>query len=535
MLFISKFKIIIIYILFMFATQINAATNVYYSVGQNTTDHSSGGDVNIVSGIATFTIPQTATSLGVGDRLTAGGNIYYIAAKISTSQWYVVTQLGLLPNDLSSTAVTSIAHEYIHLQDALLGATDSVHVNSKNLVSANVILNIPCYDDSGPDTMHVSLNTASCTTGTNNYINIYTPYDTLTEVNKRQRHNGIATSGYTLMGVVSYQYIMVINLKNPNAFVRIIGLIITSDKTRGVNTALWTACNAEIAYNIVHDINPIYGSTCKGIDVGSHYPSNPAPIVHNNICYNIPHSGIQVGTFALYAKVYNNTTVNNGRYGITVTIDIPMGYLKNNLSCNNGTGDFTPVELNGSYKTFDYNASSDSTANKFIGTGNRINQTFTFVDYDGEDFRLAPTDTGARDCGMSDPGAGAFFDDIEGQTRPSGSAWDIGADEYLDTTIVNVEGHKKKPVKIFSLQNYPNPANHSTTVRFTLKTVQHVSIRLFSLNGRLVETFADGPFGFSNVQNEVVCRFSHNTPAGIYYLRMESGKCAEVKKIVVIR
>jgi len=261
----------LLFLLFFAATSgIDAATNVYYSVGQNTADHSSGGDVSITSGVATFTVPQTATSLGVGDRLTAGGNIYYIAAKISTSQWYVVTKLGLLPNDLSSTAVTSIAHEYIHLQEALKGATDSVHINSKNLVSADVILNIPCYYDSGPDTMHVSLNTVNCTTGTNNYINMYTPYDTLTEVNKRQRHNGTATSGYTLKGVVSYEYIMVINLTNSGAFVRIIGLIITSDKTRGVTGALWTACNAEIAYNIVHDINPIYGSTTKGIDVGSH-------------------------------------------------------------------------------------------------------------------------------------------------------------------------------------------------------------------------------------------------------------------------
>ncbi len=93
-----------------------AATDVYYSVGQNTTDHKSGGNVSITSGVATFTVAQTATNLGVGDRLIAGGNVYYLKSKISTTQWNVVTKLGAVPADLGSTAVTSIAHEYASLR-----------------------------------------------------------------------------------------------------------------------------------------------------------------------------------------------------------------------------------------------------------------------------------------------------------------------------------------------------------------------------------------------------------------------------------
>jgi hypothetical protein len=71
-------------------------------------------------------------------------------------------------------------------------------------------------------------------------------------------------------------------------------------------------------------------------------------------------------------------------------------------------------------------ASSDGTADDWDpwveGTeGNRVNQTFTFVDEANDDFRLADTDTGAQ--GWGTPGFGS---DIEGQARIE--PHDIGCD-----------------------------------------------------------------------------------------------------------
>ena len=83
----------------------------------------------------------------------------------------------------------------------------------------------------------------------------------------------------------------------------------------------------------------------------------------------------------------------------------------------------------GTMASVTYCASNDATADDWSGAGNRINQTFTFVDSANGDFHLASTDAGARDYGVSDPGSGLFSDDIDGVAR-SGS-WDIGADEYV--------------------------------------------------------------------------------------------------------
>lgn len=73
-----------------------------------------------------------------------------------------------------------------------------------------------------------------------------------------------------------------------------------------------------------------------------------------------------------------------------------------------------------------HTACSDATADDWGGTGNRINQTFRFVNEAGYDFHLAADDHGATDVGS---GACLVLDDIDGQARPAGGAWDIGADE----------------------------------------------------------------------------------------------------------
>jgi hypothetical protein len=111
----SKLRLIFFVILFLgwFSggnVKASSVANVFYSVGQNTANHSSGGNVSISGGVAVFSVAQNSANLGIGDRLTAGGNAYYLASKISTTQWNVVTKIGAVPANLASTAVSSISH-----------------------------------------------------------------------------------------------------------------------------------------------------------------------------------------------------------------------------------------------------------------------------------------------------------------------------------------------------------------------------------------------------------------------------------------
>jgi hypothetical protein len=73
-----------------------------------------------------------------------------------------------------------------------------------------------------------------------------------------------------------------------------------------------------------------------------------------------------------------------------------------------------------------YCATENGTAGAYGGVGNRINQTFTFVDAANGDYHLALSDTGARGYGTAGLPC-PLTTDIDGE--PRAGAWDIGADQ----------------------------------------------------------------------------------------------------------
>ncbi len=180
-------------------TKASAATNVYYSVGQNTTDHKTGSPtLTISSGVGTFSVAQTATNMGVGDAVTYNTNqVAYISGKISTTQWNLITATGTTPADISNSTVVSIAHAFSSLNAAVGGTTPGAsganYLNTTDLTgNGGYVLNIPCYYDTGADTTAVTI--SAWTTAAANYVRIYTPYDTSAEVNQSQRHSGVWTN-----------------------------------------------------------------------------------------------------------------------------------------------------------------------------------------------------------------------------------------------------------------------------------------------------------------------------------------------------
>ena len=65
----SLVLLVLLFAFSIFPNFAHAAAMVYDSVGQNTTDHKTGSPtVTIANGIATFSIPQTARNLAVGDK-----------------------------------------------------------------------------------------------------------------------------------------------------------------------------------------------------------------------------------------------------------------------------------------------------------------------------------------------------------------------------------------------------------------------------------------------------------------------------------
>lgn len=81
-------------------------------------------------------------------------------------------------------------------------------------------------------------------------------------------------------------------------------------------------------------------------------------------------------------------------------------------------------------------------------------------------------------------------------------------------------------------QNYPNPFNPVTTIRFELSASSFVSLRVFDINGRLVDTLVQKtlPAGSHGVTFE-----ANNLASGIYIYRLETPGSIQTKKMTLLR
>jgi hypothetical protein len=423
-------------------TKAFAATNVYYSVGQVAYNGSGGNHmtgnptVTISSGVATFSVAQTG-NIGVGDRLTYGTiGVVYLSGRQSTTVWNVETATGAQPTATTSAVVNSIGHEFNALYTAVNQANNSSHLNSSNLTSLNVILNIPCYYDNGPDTTGV--NFPVYTTSAADYLQIYTPTST-SQVNQSQRHNGTWTSGaYQLdvsegAGISDYQRVDFLTIDGlqiqitANTTSNTGGIVVT-----GISTSDTTAFN--ISNNLIQGVIGGTASNDAGVETYNGSLGNNTAYIWNNIIYGFANgSNTEYGIYGngVNTYAYNNTMYNDYR-GADVT-NSGIFVAKNNIVQNSTVGYY-----NGS----PFTASSTNNISDHAdapGSNPTNSASVVFINPSGSDFLLSSNDTAAIAHGVSlvnDP-ALSFDTDILNNTRPyssnAGGAWDIGANEYYPT------------------------------------------------------------------------------------------------------
>lgn len=81
------------------------------------------------------------------------------------------------------------------------------------------------------------------------------------------------------------------------------------------------------------------------------------------------------------------------------------------------------------------------------------------------------------------------------------------------------------------MQNYPNPFNPSTTIGFAIPADDYVKIGIYNVNGQLVKTLLDRKMPAGN--HELIFD-AGNLAAGIYLYKINTGKYAESKKMVLL-
>lgn len=86
------------------------------------------------------------------------------------------------------------------------------------------------------------------------------------------------------------------------------------------------------------------------------------------------------------------------------------------------------------------------------------------------------------------------------------------------------------PTQIKLLQNYPNPANPSTTIKYYLPRSCNVLLKIFNLAGREIEILVDR---FQIAGEYKVKWVAQELPSGIYFYRLQIGDFSETKKLIL--
>ena len=108
---------------------------------------------------------------------------------------------------------------------------------------------------------------------------------------------------------------------------------------------------------------------------------------------------------------------------------------------------------------------------------------------------------------------------------------------YLEnmTAIENNEG--KIPSAFELQQNFPNPFNPQTDIRFNLPSATHVVLRIFNTLGQEIRKLADTRYhaGFHTVVWDGKDNKGSIVPSGIYFYQINAGQLTQVKKLTLLR
>jgi hypothetical protein len=103
----------------------------------------------------------------------------------------------------------------------------------------------------------------------------------------------------------------------------------------------------------------------------------------------------------------------------------------------------------------------------------------------------------------------------------------------ISLPVLAVKSKPKVPERLILFPAYPNPFNPSTTVRFSvLDTKQPLSLHIYDIDGRLIETLFSGyvMLGFHEVQWN-----ARQHPSGIYFAVLQSGHTMQSTKLILIK
>jgi hypothetical protein len=286
-------------------------------------------------------------------------------------------------------------------------------------------------------------------------------------------------------------------------------------------------------------------------------------IISNNISQGHCGHGGGIGLYDMRGKIINNIIKENYASGWYCSAGIKLGgcslqIINNtiifNTSNNSPATDIAGIAANQDSSIIINNIVWGNIGDKQIGPNLNLNVAYCDIEdgYPGlGNINEYPefVDTASGDFHLSDssPCIGAGIDsieiagtwyncpitDLEGNPRPNplGSMPDMGV--YESEYPVRVENYLSQIPKTYSLeQNFPNPFNPSTRIRYSVPQRSSVLIKIFDILGNEIETLINEEKQAGTYE---ITWYSEGLPSGIYFYRIKAGDFVRTKKMILVK
>lgn len=102
----------------------------------------------------------------------------------------------------------------------------------------------------------------------------------------------------------------------------------------------------------------------------------------------------------------------------------------------------------------------------------------------------------------------------------------------LSEIVTTIENETTQPTDFSLSQNFPNPFNPSTTIKYSVPQSSNVVIKLFDVLGNEIETLVNEvkPAGTYEITWS-----SANLPSGVYFYQLKAGDFVQTKKMLLIK
>ncbi|MGB5530727.1 MAG: T9SS type A sorting domain-containing protein, partial [Ignavibacteriaceae bacterium] len=99
-------------------------------------------------------------------------------------------------------------------------------------------------------------------------------------------------------------------------------------------------------------------------------------------------------------------------------------------------------------------------------------------------------------------------------------------------TFVGEEVNDEIPTKFLLSNNYPNPFNPSTKIKYSIPQSSNVIIKVFDILGNEIETLANEE---KQTGTYDLTWYSKNLPSGVYFYQLRAGEFVQTRKMLLLK